>query len=151
MQKSDVDFEVLIDCLDRGMTQKEAAETLDVSESTISKRIAKIQAEQGILMRYRALQSLQLTQLQAQILENITPEKIAEASLRDLVMAFKILKDHELTLEGKPKELKGLIGYLMQIEREEAALTAQPEDKAVDVEFVEKGITKDTGEYIPKL
>ena len=151
MNKANVDFEVLMDCLDRGMTQKEAAETLDVSESTISKRIAKIQAEQGILMRYRALQSLQLTQLQAQILENITPEKIAEASLRDLVMAFKILKDHELTLEGKPKELKGLIGYLMQIEREEAALTAQPEDKAVDVEFVEKGITEDTGEYIPKL
>lgn len=151
MGGSKVDFEVLMDCLDRGMTQKEAAETLDVSESTISKRIAKIQAEQGILMRYRALQSLQLTQLQAQILENITPEKIAEASLRDLVMAFKILKDHELTLEGKPKELKGLIGYLMQIEREEAALVVQPEDKAVDAEFVDIGTTEGTGEYIPKL
>ena len=151
MNKANVDFEVLMDCLDRGMTQKEAAETLDVSESTISKRIAKIQAEQGILMRYRSLQSLQLTQLQAKVLEAITPEKIAEASLRDLVMAFKILKDHELTIEGKPKELKGLIGYLMQIEREEAALIVQPEDKAIDAEFVDTGSSEETGEYIPKL
>jgi len=126
--KVETDYEVLIDCLERGMDSREVAEVFNCSKVTIENRIAEIQKSQGILMRYRAIQSLQLTSLQAQVLEAITPEKIAEAPLKDLVVAYKILKDHELTIEGKPNEIKGLVSYLVQLEKEEANLLMRPGD-----------------------
>ena len=152
MNKLDQDFEVLVDCLEKGMTVRETAEVMGCSASTISRRIGEIQKNQGVLMRYRAIQSLQLTSLQAQILEAITPEKIADAPLKDLVVAFKILKDHELTLEGKPNEYKGLVGYLIQLEKEEAALATRPEDAAVDAEFTAVSSPDPSSEdYVPNL
>jgi len=119
--KRDLDIEVLYDLSERGLSKKEMASELGISTETLSKRMSDIRSKQGLLMEYRAIQSLQLTELQARVLEAITPEKIQEAPLGELVKAYKILKDHELTLEGKPKELKGLVGYLIQIEKEEAA------------------------------
>ena len=124
--KVETDYEVLIDCLERGMDSREIGEVFGCSNVTIENRIAQIQKSQGVLMRYRAIQSLQLTSLQASVLEAITPEKIAEAPLKDFVVAYKILKDHELTLEGKPNEIKGLVSYLIQLEKEEANLVQAP-------------------------
>lgn len=124
--KVETDYEVLIDCLERGMDSREIGEVFGCSNVTIENRIAQIQKSQGVLMRYRAIQSLQLTSLQASVLEAITPEKIAEAPLKDLVVAYKILKDHELTIEGKPNEIKGLVSYLIQLEKEEANLVQAP-------------------------
>lgn len=117
-----IDSEILYDILESGKTQGQAASELEVSIPTLTKRIAKIQEEQGILLQYRTLQSLQLTRLQAEILENITPQKIAEASLHDLVTAFKILKEKEHLIEGKPSEIKGLVGYLVEMEKQKIAL-----------------------------
>lgn len=124
--KTDIDPDVLYDLISTGMTQKDIAVEMNVSVPTLAKRIAKIQEEQSILMQYRTLQSLELTALQSRILEQITPEKIEEASLRDLVLAFKILKDKELVVDGKPSEIKGLIGVLIEMEKEELALAKQP-------------------------
>jgi len=132
----EIDEEVLMDLALKGLTQKEMAKELDVSAPTISKRIAQLQSEQGVLLQYRALQSLQLTKLQAKTLEAITDQKIAEAPLRDLVLCFKILKDKELILEGKPSEIRGLVGYLVELERKEIA-AEEPPDESVEVEFEE--------------
>ena len=74
------------------------------------------------MLKYRELQSLQLTELQARVLEAITPEKIAGASLKELVGAFKILKEKELVVDGKPSDIQGLVGYLLHIEKEERGL-----------------------------
>ena len=63
-----------------------------------------------------------MTELQARVLEAITPEKIEEAPLRDLVASYKILKDKELNIEGKPSEIKGLVAHLIYLEKQEAAL-----------------------------
>lgn len=144
----DLDTETLYDLATKGMTQKEIAEELDVSIPTLAKRIAKIRDRQGILMQYRTLQTLQLTELQWKILENITDEKISEAPLDVLVRAYKILKDKELVVEGKPSDIKGLVGYLVQLEKEEAALNAEYEDvpeeegRVIDITDVE---------YVPDL
>lgn len=110
--------EAILDVVESGMTLAEGAEVLGCSVNTLSRRIAKLQAEQGILLKYRSLQSLHLTQLQSRLLEAVTPEKIASAELRDLVMAFKVLKDKELNLDGKPSEIKGLVSYLVHLEKE---------------------------------
>lgn len=130
----EVDMDKLIDMGYRGLRQKEMAGELGISAPTLGKLIAQIRDKQGILLRYRELQSLQLTAIQARILEHITPEKIADAPLRDLVLAFKILKDKEQVIEGKPSEIKGLVGYLIELEKKESAASV---GEFTDVEFSE--------------
>jgi DNA-binding Lrp family transcriptional regulator len=128
-----VDEDLMLDMCLKGFTQSEIADELGVSVPTLAKRIARIQSEQGILLQYRSLQGLQLTSLQARILEAITPEKIANASLSELVAAFKILKEKELVIDGKPTEIKGILGYLIQLEKQEAAM-----DEPIDITELSK-------------
>ena len=127
-----IDEQALMDLLERDLPQKETAGELGISIPTLAKRMADIREKQGILLKYRDLQSLHLTELQARVLEAITPEKINEASLRDLVLSYKILKDKELNIDGKPSEIKGLVSYLVEIEKREMAL-----DGSIDVEDIE--------------
>ena len=115
----EIDFDVVYDLAEQGFRQYEIAEELGISTSTLSKRMAEVRDKQGLLMKYRELQSLQLTSLQARILEAITPQKINEAPLRDLILAFKVLKDKEQVIEGKPTEIKGLVHYLLELEKQE--------------------------------
>ena len=148
--KLDVSPETLWDLGMRGLTQKEAAEELGISASTLSRRLAKIQQKQGLLMKYRSLQSLQLTELQARVLEAITPEKIHEASLKDLVSCFKILKDKELNIEGKPSEIKGLVGYLVELERKEFELNVKVNPEGVE-EAKDMVVDITSEDYVPDL
>lgn len=126
--KKELDNEAIIDLLMKGWTQKEIAQDMGVSVPTLSKTIADLQREQGIIVKYRELQSLQLTRIQARILDAMTPEKIDEAPLRDLAAAYKILKDKEHVIEGKPSDIKGLVSYLIQLEKEESASETAIED-----------------------
>jgi transposase-like protein len=118
----DVDLEAVLDLLQRGEKVPAIAMELGISPPTLRSRIADLSKKQGLLLQYRAIQSLQLTELQARILEAITPDKINEAPLRDLVASYKILKDKELVIEGKPSEIKGLVSHLIYLEKQEAAL-----------------------------
>lgn len=122
--KANVDIEAALDLILRGEKVPAIATELGISPPTLRARIASLQKEQGLLLQYRAVQSLQLTELQARILEAITPEKIEEAPLRDLITSYKILKDKELNIEGKPSEIKGLVAHLIYLEKQEQALEA---------------------------
>lgn len=121
-KKKDFDVEAALDLLMRGEKVPAVAQELGISQPTLRARIADIQQKQGLLLQYRSIQALQLTELQARVLEAITPEKIEEAPLRDLVASFKILKDKELNIDGKPSEIKGLVAHLIYLEKQEAAL-----------------------------
>lgn len=118
----DFDVEAALDLLTRGENVPAIATELGISPPTLRARIADLQQKQGLLLQYRAIQSLQLTELQARVLEAITPQKIEDAPLRDLVASYKILKDKELNIEGKPSEIKGLVAHLIYLEKQEAAL-----------------------------
>jgi DNA-binding Lrp family transcriptional regulator len=148
--KIEIDPEILLDLQEMGLTQKQASNELGICPQTLSKRMAEIQSKQGLLLQYRSLQSLQLTELQARILEAITPEKIEQAGLKDLVLAFKILKDKEQVIEGKPSEIKGLVSYLIKIEEEEMALK-EPilEGDITEIKEVTKEITDP--DFLPNL
>jgi hypothetical protein len=122
--KADIDIEAAIDLLMRGETIPSVAGELSITPPTLRARIAEIQKEQGLLLQYRSIQSLQLTALQARILEAITPGKIEEAPLKDLVASYKILKDKELVIENKPSEIKGLVAHLIYMEKQEQALAS---------------------------
>ena len=112
----------VFDVLERGLKQSEAASMLDVSIPTLKRRINDLQQKHGILLKYRAIQSLQLTEMQAKILQAITEDKILEAPLKDLVLVYKILKDKEQVIEGVPTDIKGLVGYLVQLEKRDGVL-----------------------------
>lgn len=146
-KKKDFDVEAALDLLERGEKIPAIAQELGISAPTLRTRIADIQKKQGLLLQYRSIQALQLTELQARVLEAITPEKIEEAPLRDLVMSYKILKDKELNIEGKPSEIKGLVAHLIYLEKQEATLSSGSactntedavfSDKTNEEEFVE--------------
>lgn len=123
MKSKPTDIEIL-DACESGLNLKEAAEMFNLAPSTISRKIATLQAEQGVLLQYRKLHNLHLTKLKVGILEQITPEKLAEASLKDLASAYKIFNDAERVDEGKPTEIKGMIGYLLKLEEEKTAAQA---------------------------
>ena len=126
-----VDLEAALDLLGRGEKIPAIATELGCSAPTLRSRIADLSKKQGLLLRYREIQSLQLTELQARVLEAITPEKIESASLRDLVLSYKILKDKEQVIEGKPSEIKGLVAHLIHLEKMEK----NPGDSSLDAEF----------------
>lgn len=145
-----VDLEAVLDMLDRGATVPQISTELGISPPTLRKRIADMQSKQGLLLQYRAIQSLQLTELQARVLEAITPDKINEAPLKDLIASYKILKDKELNIEGKPSEIKGLVAHLIYLEKQEQALAAgvhspeQIEEAQIEEEVCEPVDSGDT-------
>jgi len=115
----DIDPDILLEMGMRGLTNKEQASALGIPIRVLRDKIKELDQEKSEVTQYRTIQSIELTKIQSDILDNITPDKIANANLRDLVAAFKILKDKELALEGKPSEIKGLVGYLVEMEKEE--------------------------------
>jgi len=137
-RKKFVDMEVALDLLDRGETIPVIATELGISQPTLRARIADLSKKQGVLLQYREIQSLQLTELQARCLEAITPEKIEDASLRDLVMSYKILKDKEQVIEGKPSEIKGLVAHLVYLEKQESVVAKHKETDFEEAEFTDE-------------
>lgn len=138
--RKDVDTEILFDMMEKGTKRMDIAQQLGMSSRTLSRRITEIQEKQGLILQYRALQNLQLTELQATILENITADKIEEAPLRDLVFAYKTLKDKELVTTGKPTDIKGMMHYLIELERRDIAGEEKPlsgDEDVIDIGEVE--------------
>ena len=138
VNKKTIDEDLLVDALQNGVARRELAQMLGVSPPTLSARIADLQQKQGLLLQYRSIQALQLTELQARILESITPDKIEEAPLKDLVLCYKVLKDKELVTEGRPSEIKGLVSYLVHMEKEQFACentVSLPKEDYNDIEI----------------
>jgi DNA-binding Lrp family transcriptional regulator len=149
-----IDENFLFDALQAGVARKELATMLGISTQTLSARIANLQEKQGLLLQYRNIQALQLTEMQARILEAITPDKIEEAPLKDLVLCYKVLKDKELVTEGKPSEIKGLVSYLVHLEKEQLACEATvtvPAKATFDDADVEDGTLSEELERLPNL
>lgn len=130
--KKDIDMNFVLDLLEEGESPADIAEAIDVSEVLLQRHIKDMQDKQGLILQYRALQSFQLTELQAKIISAITPENIEDATFAQKVRALEILKKLEMSIE-KPKagsggQLKGLIAHLTFLEQQERALTATPID-----------------------
>lgn len=140
--------EILHDLLSKGVPRKSIAQDMGISVHSLNKTIAELQQGQGLLLKYRELQHLQLTGLQAKVLDAITPEKIEAASLVELVSAFKVLKDKELVIQGKATSITGLVGYLVQLEKE-AVMGNEPIDVEAYEEMMEAVNIVDDG--LPKL
>lgn len=145
-----VNIEILHDLLSTGAPKKAVAASMGITVRELNKTITELQTGQGLLLKYRELQNLQLTDIQAKILNAITPEKIESASLGELVNAFKTLKDKELVMTGKATSIQGIVGYLVQLEKEEA----QKNSSLIPVnaeEVLHFNIAEQLGDGLPKL
>lgn len=149
----EVDTDVLYDLMEKGTEKCNIAKELGMSSRTLSRRITEIQEKQGLILQYRALQNIQLTEIQASILEAVTPDKIEEAPLRDLIFAYKILKDKELVEVGKPTDIKGMMHYLIELEKQEMAVKEPVdfEDNVINLTEDQDGDWEDLNEVMPKL
>jgi DNA-binding Lrp family transcriptional regulator len=117
-RKLGIDEVEILNMRREGKTVKEISDATGISTATLSRRIAELKYEKGVLTRYRELQGLQLTELQFRVLDAITPEKAEEASLLELVRAFVILDKSEAAIKGKESfKIKGLPDYLIELER----------------------------------
>jgi hypothetical protein len=114
----EMDTEAMINMLEDGVPKSEIAGELGCSINTLNKKINDLRQKEGILLNWRAIKSLKLTELQAAILDRITPEKIEEASLKDLVLSYKVLSESETEIENPVKgKITGLVAYLIELEK----------------------------------
>ena len=108
-----------------------------LKDGALAKQVASAVSKEKDILDYRNKQGLILTEVQAKLLGAISDRKIQEASLRDLVNSYKVLKDKELLMDGKPTEIKGFVGYLMALEqedKEEKLIVINPGDITQDDE-----------------
>lgn len=119
--KKQIDEGALMKMRGERKTIKQISRQMGVSEPTISRRIAYLRHHKGILTKYRELQSLQLTQLQARILEAVDLTDIEATPLLELLQAFHVLKKAEKAIQGKEPSFKvrGLLQHLQALEKQE--------------------------------
>lgn len=118
-RKLGIDEVEILNMRREGKTVKEISDASGISTATLSRRIAELKYEKGVLTKYRELQGLQLTELQFRILDAVTPEKVEQASLLELVRAFCVLDKTETAIRGKESfKFHGhLADYLIELER----------------------------------
>lgn len=100
-----------------GKKLKEISKEMAVSMTTLTRRLATLHHEKGILTKYRQLQGLQLTELQAGILEAVYEKSNENDSLIELIQAFNVLKKAENYIQGKESmKIRGLLDHLRILE-----------------------------------
>ena len=118
--KKQIDDVTLLNMRGAGKKLSEISKEMSVSIPTLSRRIAILQHKKGLLTKYRSLQNLQLTGLQARILEVVDSQDLENAPLIDLVRAFHVLKKAEIAIRGKECfKVWGLLDHLQALERQE--------------------------------
>lgn len=150
--EAEVDMEVLMDFIEQGVSQKDMASELGVSIPTLTKKISQLQAQHDVILSYRKLKSLHLTQLQHLLLSNITEDKIAQASLGEIATAYKKLADSENAIEGSNDvgEIKGLVAHLVFLEKQRNEIE-HPPPVLTDMVFDEEDETNKVVEDIPRF
>lgn len=96
-----------------------SATPLAFSPASVRKTTQELVSQKSDLEAYNEQQHLELIRLQNLLLEGITEEKIEAASLSEITKAFATLKDKQLVMTGKATSITGIVGYLIQLEKEE--------------------------------
>jgi DNA-binding transcriptional ArsR family regulator len=117
-QMKNVPEEVLLRLRGEGKTLKMISAEMGVSIPTLSRRLAVLRHEKGLLTQYRQLQRLRLTELQARMLAAIDMDHIEKASLGDIANAVNVITKVRKSIQGKDSfKVRGLMDYLLALER----------------------------------
>jgi DNA-binding MarR family transcriptional regulator len=113
-----IDEAALLEMRGDGKTLKEISKEMGVSIPTLSRRLAVLN-HAGLLTKYRELQGLQLTALQAKILSAIDFDHIEKASLIDIANALYVITKAEQSIKGKASgKMRGLVEHIQALENE---------------------------------
>ena len=99
--KKMIDDMTLLGLRGEGKTLKKISIEMGVSVPTLTRRLALIRHGKGLLTRYRELQGLRLTQLQAGLLAAIDEDHLEKASIVDIANALYVITKAEIALRGK--------------------------------------------------
>ena len=118
--KKEIDDMALLRMRGEGKSLPEIAKAIGASVPTLSRRITVLKYQKGLLTKYRELQGLQLTELQARILDMVDSNKIENAGLLELLNCFRVLKKAEIAIQGKVSfKVWGLLDHLLALESQE--------------------------------
>jgi DNA-binding Lrp family transcriptional regulator len=127
--KKIIDEDALLEKRGERKTLKEISHEMGVSVTTLSRRIADLQYKEGVLTKYREILGLHLTMHQIRVLEAITPEKLEQASLIELLKAYALLVQMEKKTEGRDGiRIDSLMDHLLWIEKVEKYCAQQEND-----------------------
>ena len=116
----ELDQEVLLDMSHRGFTQKEMSEELEVSIPTIAKTIITLRTDQGLILKYRDLESLRVTALKHDLIQELEERLIAATMSNDEILkGIAVMQRADKDKVGDAP-IDGLIGHLMEIQKQKA-------------------------------
>ena len=118
-RKKKIDNTALLGMRREGKNLREISQALDASIPTLSRRIAYLKHHEGLLTKYRELQGLQLTELQAKLLSVIDDDRIDKASLIEIAKAYEVLTKAQISIQGKNSFKKGgLVDHILKLEND---------------------------------
>jgi hypothetical protein len=94
-----------------------AALPVEITQEDITAVVKSLRELAPSLDTYSNLEGLHVKKRALEVLNAITPDKIAGASLRDLVTAYKLLKEKDQLIQGKPTELTGIMHLVVTMEK----------------------------------
>lgn len=134
-----IDMDLVLDLLAEGIPKREVAEALNVSPMTIDNRIRNLRKNESALLAYDKSHYLDLIRVKERLIAGMTDDKIAEAPLGQIAMAYGTVGKMEQLIQGRPTEIHGLMGYLMKIEQEDIkAKEIEPAEDAVIIDEYEQ-------------
>jgi hypothetical protein len=119
---------------------------LETSVDSISKIVKATKEKSNILSQYRTLRNLHLTELQLAILSKITPFKLEEAKISELISAYKTLRASEVEEISPTESIQGLVAHLLHLERLEKSL-----GRKVDSSDIEDAEYEENTENLPAV
>jgi len=129
--RTDVNMDMALELLGNGFTLKETAEQCGTNPMTLKSRIEELNKEESALLAYDKRHFLDLIRTKERLIAHMTEDKMLAAPLSSLAQAYGIVAKFDQLVQGRPTEIVGMMGYLMQIEKMER------EGKIVDGEIVD--------------
>ena len=116
--ESEENAEAVLDLVKRGVSTVEIAANFGLTVGTVRARTKEILNLDEALAGYVEVENKDLAIMKISAIRNITPDKLKEASVRDLVSMFKTFDDRKRLNEGKPTEIKGaLIAHIEAVDK----------------------------------
>ena len=110
-----VPIETILDLVEgKGLKHSEAARIVGVSRSAITQRLAAIGYKPGRLTQYKDQRADVLAWLQSMIVSYITPEKLKDATLSQLCIAYGILFDKERLVRSQSTSITESRQFIVQ-------------------------------------
>lgn len=116
-RKLEVDAEKLIDMADRGFTKLAIADELDISQPTLSRKMAELRRDQGIILEYRDMESLRVTGMKSKLMDLLEERLDAKELDNDqIIRGLGVLMKADKKID-EGGQIEGLIGHLMEVEK----------------------------------